>query len=119
MKRAMAVNAFSALVFAAFALVPSGLCAYEGAAGTSGQALLMQLDARAVGMGSAYTAVASGADSLDWNPAGMDQLRAPQAEAGHLAWVQDVNDEYINTAFPIYGIGAWGLGLSYLYTQDQ
>ncbi len=93
--------------------------AFDGSASTGGQALLMQLDARAVGMGSAYTAVAGGADALDYNPAGMDQLRAGQAEAGHLAWIQGVDDEYINTAFPIYGLGAWGLGLSYLYAQDQ
>ncbi len=104
---------------AAGLLVPGVLGAYNGAAGTAGQSLILPLDARAVGMGSAYVAVASGADSLDWNPAGMNQLRVPQAEAGHLSWIQDVNDEYINTAFPIYGLGAWGLGLNYLYTQDQ
>ena len=96
-----------------------GLAAFEGAAGSGFQSLTLPLDARAVGMGSAFVAVASGADSLEWNPAGMNQLRAPQVEAGHLSWIQDVNDEYINTAFPIYGLGAWGLGLSYLYTQDQ
>lgn len=106
-------------LIAAALVLPAGLAAFDGAAGTSAQSLLLPLDARAVGMGSAYVAVASGADSLEWNPAGMDQLRAAQAEAGHLSWVQDVNDEYLDVAFPIYGIGAWGLGMSYLYTQDQ
>jgi hypothetical protein len=98
--------------------LPMGLSAANGAAGTSMPSLTIPLDARAVGMGSAYTAVASGADSLEWNPAGMDQLRAAQAEAGHLSWIQDVNDEYLDVAFPLYGLGAWGLGTSYLYTQD-
>jgi hypothetical protein len=104
---------------AALLAVPGGLAAADGAAGTSMPSLTIPLDARAVGMGSAYTAVASGADSLEWNPAGMDQLHYAQAEAGHLAWVQDVNDEYLDVAFPLYGLGAWGLGTSYLYTQDQ
>jgi hypothetical protein len=105
-------------LLAALLAVPGGLAAVDGAAGTAMPSLTIPLDARAVGMGSAYTAVASGADSLEWNPAGMDQLRAPQAEAGHLSWVQDVNDEYLDVAFPLYGLGAWGLGTSYLYTQD-
>jgi len=63
--------------------------------------------------------VASGADGLQWNPAGMNELRVPQVEAGHLDWIQGVNDEYASAAFPIYGLGAWGVGASYLYTQDQ
>jgi hypothetical protein len=108
---------------AAFALallaVPGSAAAADGAAGTAFTSLTLPLDARAVGMGSAYTAVASGADSMEWNPAGMNQLHYIQAEAGHLSWVQDINDEYVNVALPIYGIGAWGLGATYLYTQDQ
>ena len=99
--------------------LPACLSAFDGAAGTSMPSLLLPLDARAVGMGSAYVAVASGADSLNWNPAGMNQLAVPQAEAGHLSWVQEVNDEYLGMAFPIYGLGAWGVALNYLYTQDN
>jgi len=95
------------------------LRATDGSDGVAMQSLLLPLEARAVGMGSAYVAVASGADSLSWNPAGMNQLSVAQAQAGHLAWVEGVNDEYLDVAMPIYGIGAWGLSMTYLYAQDQ
>jgi hypothetical protein len=112
-------NAPLGLALALALALPAGLAAFDGAAGTAAPSLLLPVEARAVGMGSAYVAVASGVDSIQWNPAGMNQLAVPQAEAGHLSWVQDVNDEYLGAAFPIYGLGAWGLAVSYLYTQDQ
>jgi hypothetical protein len=91
----------------------------DGNLQSAASSLLLPLDARAVAMGGAYVAVAGGADAMAWNPSGLNQLRAPQAELGHLSWVQGVNDEFINVAFPIYGLGAWGLGATYLYTQDE
>ncbi len=75
------------------------------------------------GMGGAYAAVASGADSvLREIPAGMDQLPRPAAaNIGHLAYLDGVGDDYLEVARPIYGLGAWGFGANYLYTltQDQ
>jgi hypothetical protein len=88
-----------------------------GWAGT--QFLKLPRGARPVGMGGAYAAVASGADSILWNPAGMNQLRDLQATAGHLAYLDGIADDYLEIARPIYGLGAWGLGVNYLFARDQ
>ncbi len=88
-----------------------------GAAGTQG--LKLARGARPAGMGDAYLAVASGADSILWNAAGLDQLRDLQANAGHLAYLDGVADDYLLVGRPIFGFGAWGLGMNYLYASDQ
>jgi hypothetical protein len=90
-----------------------------GSAETSGSALSIARGARPAAMGDAYVAVASGADSILWNAAGMDQLRDLQATAGHLAYLDGITDDYLEIARPIYGFGAWGVGTNYLYTSDQ
>ena len=108
----------SLIVLVSVALHSAAFAAVGG--GTAGtQALKLQRGARPASMGGAYLAVASGADSVLWNPAGMDQLRDLQATAGHLAYLDGIADDYLQIARPIYGFGAWGLGANYLFTEDQ
>ena len=99
----------------------SAASAYAATGGdvTSAQALKIARGARPAAMGDAYVAVASGADSILWNAAGMDQLRDLQATAGHLSYLDGVTDDYLEIARPLYGFGAWGLGTNYLYADDQ
>lgn len=106
------------LLIAAWLLALPALAA-TGGGQTGAQSLRLLRGARPVGMGGAYVAVASGADSILWNPAGMDQLRALQADYGHLAWLDGVSDDSLQVAMPIYGLGGWGVGVNYLYAQDQ
>lgn len=88
-----------------------------GAAGT--QSFKLSRGARPTGMGGAYVAVASGADSILWNAAGLNQLRDLQANIGHLSYLDGITDDYIQIGRPIYGFGAWGLGINYLYATDD
>jgi hypothetical protein len=44
---------------------------------------------RAQALGRAYSALASGADSLYWNPAGIAHSTQRELFAAHLQWVQD------------------------------
>jgi hypothetical protein len=104
----------------------AGLLALTGSAGaatgagsTGTQGLKLARGARPAAMGDAYLAVASGADSILWNPAGMNQLRDLQANMGHLAYLDGVADDYLLVARPLFGFGAWGLGMNYLYASDQ
>lgn len=106
------------LFLAAWLLALPAFAATGGGQSTS-QSFRLLRGARAAGMGGAYVAVASGVDSLQWNPAGMNQLRAAQLAAGHLNWLDGVSDDYLQLGLPIYGLGAWGLGVDYLYAQDQ
>ena len=86
---------------------------------SSGQSLRLARGARAAGLGDAYTALASGAESLAWNPAGMNSVRALQMSASHLSYLEGIADDTLQVALPIYGLGAWGIGLDYLYTGDE
>ncbi len=86
---------------------------------TSAQQLKLLRGARPAALAGAYTALVDGADAILYNPAGLTQLRTPQAGLGHMAWLDGVSDDYLQIGLPIYGFGAWGLGMTYLYAQDQ
>lgn len=90
-----------------------------GGGSTSAVSFKLARGARPVSLGNAYLALASGADSVLWNPAGLNQLRTGEATFGHLSYLDGVNDDYLLMGLPIYGLGAWGLGLSYLYASDE
>jgi hypothetical protein len=107
---ALLLLAFVAAPLAAATLPPDS---------SSAQSLRLPRGARAVGLGEAYTALASGSESLAWNPAGLDNIRALQASASHMAYVQGIGVDTLQVALPIYGTGAWGVGLDYLYATDQ
>ncbi|MCD4813719.1 PorV/PorQ family protein [bacterium] len=53
----------------------------EGTAGAAGAYLKMGIDARALGMGGAYTAVADDAAAVYWNPAGLAVMKRQQLAA--------------------------------------
>lgn len=101
------------------AALQGGLIAATGGGSSSAQSFRLSRDARAVGLGDAYVALANGADALDWNPAGMNSVRALQANATHLSYIQGIGVDSLNVALPIYGLGAWGLGVDYLYSSDD
>lgn len=69
--------------------------------------------ARAVGMASAFTAVADDASALYWNPAGTSRMSRPQALAMHSDWLLDMTHEFAAFVRPTQK-GAWGVGASYL-----
>jgi hypothetical protein len=95
------------------------LAAATGGGSTSSQSFRLARGARATGLGDAYSALASGADAMAWNPAGLNSVRDLQVAASHLGYLEGINVDTIQLAKPIYGMGAWGLGLDYLYASDQ
>ncbi len=65
-------------------------------AGKTGLAFLkIGVDARAAGMGDAYTSIARDAASTYWNPAGLALTNANSVVLTHNSWLQDVNHEFI------------------------
>jgi hypothetical protein len=99
--------------------LPLAAFAAVGGGSSASQSFRLPRGARAVGLGGAYTALASGANALAWNPAGLNTVRDIQIAASHLGYIQDINDDTLQLAQPIYGLGAWGLGVDYLYTSEQ
>lgn len=71
------------------------------------------VDARALGMGGAFTSIADNPSAIYWNVAGLRNLEDPQVEFSHQSWYQDVNIENLLIAFPGRKI-SFGAGLTYL-----
>ncbi|MEW6608063.1 MAG: PorV/PorQ family protein [bacterium] len=91
---------------------------YAGSAGSTGGAFLrIGMDARAIGMGSAFTSIADDVSSIYWNPAGLSELKYKEALFMHTQWVTDIKSEYLAQAQPLKH-GGYGFSLLYLYTTD-
>jgi hypothetical protein len=89
--------------------------AKEDNAGTTAfQFLKMDISARAVGMGSAFTAVADDVNTIRYNPAGLMLLTKTQISATHIEWVEEIRGEQISYGKPIGNAGAIGMSLFYL-----
>ena len=87
--------------------------------GTSSAVFLnIGVGARAVAMGSAFTAVANDATALYWNPAGISQCQHPEITFNHSDWLLDVYHEFAGAVLPA-GRHYFGLGVTYLGMPDQ
>ena len=87
-----------------------------GSAFTGFQSLKFQRGARATALGGAYDSLATGADALFWNPAGMGGLARTQVFGGQRLWIAGIQDSQLAIGVPWYGYGAWALGSTYLGT---
>ena len=71
-----------------------------GKTGTVGmQFLKLGVDARAIGMGEAYTAVTDDISSTYWNPAGLAPAYQNQAFVSHTNWPANIMQEYAAGSF--------------------
>ncbi len=100
------------LLAALFGVGPSPL--WSAGVGTSADNFLkIGIGARPAAMGQAYLALADDAEAMNWNPAGLSQLEEPEISAMHLAWIGDINYEYVGYAMPWHNQG-FGLGVTWL-----
>ena len=84
-------------------------------AGTAGmQFLKIGIDARAIGMGEAYTAVTDDISSIYWNPAGLSLKSQNQILFSHTEWLADIQYEYI-AASRVTNLGTIGLHVALLH----
>ena len=61
--------------------------------------LKIAIDARAVGMGEAYTAVSSDASATYWNPAGLLNATGSNVIFHHNEWIEDIRGEFAAISF--------------------
>lgn len=73
---------------------------------------------RAMGLGSAYTALSDEITSLYWNPAGLGRLNKQQVYAMYEKLYESSTYWFGGYALPFYGIGVFGVGMIYLSTGD-
>ena len=84
-----------ALILALVLLVVSPRVA-RAATGETGFAFLkLGVGARAMGLGSAYVALADDPTALHWNPAGLAAIPGTQVTVMHNEWIQDFRQEFV------------------------
>lgn len=96
----------------ALALTPSA--AVVGALESGAEFLNLDTGARAVAMGSAYTAASDGANSLAYNPAGLASAARPELGFTHTSWLLDTTHDHIAAAMPAGGRVVVGVGYTRL-----
>lgn len=80
---------------------------------TGASFLKIDTDARAVSMGSAYTALASGVNSMGYNPAGLASAKGVELGFSHTNWIMDSRHDFIGAAMPLKTPGlVLGLGFT-------
>ncbi|OGR84088.1 MAG: hypothetical protein A2901_00050 [Elusimicrobia bacterium RIFCSPLOWO2_01_FULL_54_10] len=101
------------IVLAAALLAPG-----TALAGSSASFLRLGTDAKALGMGSAYTAVAQDSNALYWNPAGMARLRKADLSATYAALYSDLKYNTLSFARPTR-MGSFGVSAFHLDAGEQ
>lgn len=87
----------------------------RSAAGTtSGQFLKLAVNARAVAMGEAFSALADDASALYWNPAGLIHVSSRSAVLMHASYFASTSLEYAAYAQTQGKIGTWGASVQYM-----
>jgi hypothetical protein len=91
----------------------------RAAVGEAGFAFLkIGVGARAMGLGSAFVAVADDPTALHWNPAGLAAGRnGITLTAMHNEWIEDFRQEFVAVSGPV-GPGALGASFTGFYTSE-
>jgi hypothetical protein len=105
----------SALRIALLLLVPATASADPGETGFA--FLKLGVGARAMGLGSAYVAIADDPTAVYWNPAGLAAISKTQVTAMHNEWIQDFRQEFVAVGAPA-GPGSLGISFSGFYADE-
>ncbi len=84
----------------------------------SEQFLKLGTSARAIGMGGAQVAVADGVSSIAFNPAGILSVNDYGFAASYTSWLADISHTYVGLVKNFPGVGALGISVIALSTDD-
>ena len=107
-----AIGTICALFLAAIAAAGDFTTSAIGTAGSD--FLLIDVGARGIGMGGAFTAVANDATSMYWNPAGLAQIPQASASFMHNLYLAGINFDYLSYAQRITDEGVLGGAVRYM-----
>lgn len=101
-------------------LVSVGTASAQSKVGTSAAPFLgMPLGARALGLGSAYVAMANDAVSIYYNPGAMSYFNTSQVKVSHTNWLVDTKYDWAGVIINLDGTSAIGISITQLnYGED-
>jgi hypothetical protein len=85
----------------------------------SAQFLKLPVNARATAMGNAQVALAEGASSIAYNPAGVLSVTTASFGGTYNAWFADISHSFYGVAVNLQQYGTIGAGLTLLTTDDM
>ena len=91
-------------------LTACNLFAQDGEAGQPGAFLRLGYGVKALGMGSAFTAIANDGSALFWNPAGLSQLKQTELTGMYSILSMDRQQNFVSISFPIKNVATFGIG---------
>ena len=102
------------LIILGVVVLLGALPAYPANPGTTAANFLkIAVEARASGLGEAFTAVADDATSSYWNPAGLSRVTERQVAAAYNQWFGQIQKGYLGAAFPL-NKGTLALAVNYV-----
>jgi hypothetical protein len=102
------------ILLALISIVTACATAQEKAGTTSMQFLKVMPCARATALGDAYSAVATGAEAMFWNPAGLAWADNQEISLTYIQWIFDAKLYYLAYALPLGNIGSVGVQFQYV-----
>ncbi len=81
--------------------------------------LNIDVGARAISMGGAFTSIANDITSMYWNSAGIARLSQSQAMFSHSEWIADMAFNYSGIAIPMGNWGTLGANATFLTMSDM
>ena len=93
-------------------------CIFHADFAYSNEFLRIGSGARAIGLGEAYVAFPADVNVMNYNPAGLANLKKSQASYMHIKWIDDFGYEYISYATRFEKIGVMGINFRYLHHPE-
>lgn len=117
MRLAVTIGGVVALaVLLASTFLPTTVSAQNRTGTTAAAFLTLGTGARGQGVGHAYTALATGADALFWNPAGAARSYSGRQRGSlllsHARWLADINYSAAGVVIPVLGTRTIGLSVA-------
>ncbi len=84
-----------------------------------GQFLKLEYGAGGAGVAGAYTALAKGAVSMAWNPAGLGFVTSPELYMSQNTLYAGISSNYLGAGFPLGGANVLGISVQYMSSGDM
>ena len=86
---------------------------------TAAKFLSIDIGARAVGMGGAFTSIANDATAMYWNPAGLSFYKNRDIYINHAEWIANISFDYFGVIIPLQESQALGLNITSITMADM